>query len=78
MILSVKLFKTSHIDLVLELGDAEILDLDGISDGPLETNRYRRQVVGVLDKLELGATVKSLTFELDAEWLTVHDLEEDA
>ena len=65
MILSVKLFKTSHIDLVLELGDAEILDLDGISDGPLETNRYRRQVVGVLDKLELGATVKSLTFELD-------------
>ena len=78
MILSVKLFKASHIDLVLELGDAEILDLDGISDGPLETNRYRRQVVGVLDKLELGTTVKSLTLELDAEWLTVHDLEEDA
>jgi len=31
----------------------------------------------VLDKLELSASVKSLTFELEAERLSILDLEEE-
>ena len=78
MILGVKLLKTSHVNLVLQLGDTKVLDLNWISDGPFKTNRYGRQVVGVLDQLKLSATVQSFTFKLDAQRFAIHDLEEDS
>ena len=31
----------------------------------------------MLDELELSASVKCLTLELQAEWLSIHDLEEE-
>ena len=71
MIFRIKLLKTSHIDLVLKLCDTQVLDFDRVSDGPFKTNRHRRQVIGVLDQLQLRSTVESLSFEFDAQWLAV-------
>ena len=42
MVLSVELLKASHVNLILELGDAEVLDLDRVCDSPFEADRYRR------------------------------------
>ena len=77
MVLLVELLHTTHVNLVLQLGDTEILDLDRVSDGPLETNRYRRKVISVLDELQLSATVQSLTFKANSDRLAIHNLEED-
>ena len=78
VIFSVKLLEASHVNLVLELSDAQVFDLNWISDGPFKTNRNGRQIVGVLDQLKLGATVQSFSFKLDAQRFAIHNLEEDA
>lgn len=57
MVVLIKLLHTAHINLVLQLSDTEILDLNRVGNRPLETDRYRRQVVRVLDELELGTAV---------------------
>jgi hypothetical protein len=36
------------VDLVLELGDSEILDFNWVGDGPLESNWSCREIVDVL------------------------------
>ena len=54
------------VDLILELGDAEFLDL------------YRerwRQVVDVLDEVQVQTVAQDLTLEADFEQLTVEDLD---
>ena len=78
MVILVELLHTTHIDLILELSNAEVLDLNRIGDCPLKTNRDRRQVVGVLDQLELSATVEGLALKPDSKRLAIQDLEEDA
>lgn len=78
VILCVELLEASHVNLVLKLGDSKVLDLNGVSDGPLKTNRHGWQVVCVLNQLKLSTSMKCLALELDAQRLTVHDLEEDA
>ena len=78
MIFRIKLLKTSHIDLVLKLCDTQVLDFDRVRDGPFKTNRHRRQVIGVLNQLQLRSTVECFSFEFDAQWLAVENLEEDA
>ena len=42
MVLSIELLKASHVNLILKLGDAKILDLDRVCDCPFEANRYGR------------------------------------
>lgn len=76
MVLSIQLFQTGQVNLVLELRDTEVLDFDWVGDSPFKANRYRRKVIGVLDKLQLGATMQCFTFKLDSKRLTIHDLEE--
>lgn len=66
MVILIKLLHTAHIDLVLQLGNAEVLDLDRVCDSPLESDRYRGQVVSVLDKLELGTAMECLALESDS------------
>ena len=78
VVLSVELLETGHVDLILELGDAEIFDLDGVRDGPFKADWNGRQIISVLNKLELCTPVERLTFEFDTEGLTVQNLEEDA
>ena len=41
MVILVKLLHTAHIDLILQLGNTEVLDLNRVCDSPLESNRYR-------------------------------------
>jgi len=77
MVLGIQLFQTSQVDLVLELCDTQVLDFDRVSDRPFKTNRYRREVVSVLDKLQLSATMQCFTFKLNSKRLTIHDLEEE-
>lgn len=78
IIFSVELFKFGAVDLVLKLGNAKILDFDRVCNSPFETNRNRRQVIGVLQKLQLGTSLKSFSFKLDSKRLSVADLEENA
>jgi len=78
MVVLIKLLHTAHINLVLQLSDTEILDLNRVGNRPLETDRYRRQVVRVLDELELGTAVQSLALKANGDGLAVHYLEEDA
>lgn len=78
MVILVKFFHATHIDLVLQLGDTKVLDLNRVGDSPLETDRYRWQVIRVLDELELSTAVQSLTFEANRQRLSVKNLEEDA
>lgn len=78
VVILVKFLHATHIDLVLQLGDTKVLDLNRVGDGPLETDRYRWQVIRVLDELELGTAVQSLTFEANRKRLSVENLEEDA
>ena len=75
-VLLVQLFKQRRVNLVLELCDAEILYFDWVGNGPLETNRHWRQLVGVLQHLELGSAMKSLALKSQKQWLSVTDLEE--
>ena len=78
VVLLIQLLHTAHVNLVFELGDTQVLNFDRVGDCPLEADRYRRQIVGVLDELELCTAVESFTLKLNSERLAVHDLEEDA
>jgi hypothetical protein len=72
----VQLLKGSGVDLILELGDSQVLDLNGIGDSPLKTDRCWRQVVNVLEQTHVGSSVQSFTHQVDDEGFSVHDLEE--
>ena len=61
----VELLQFRHINLVLEFGDTEILDLDGVGHGELKANGHGWQIVRVLDESELGTSVEGLTLEAE-------------
>jgi hypothetical protein len=48
IIVLIKLFKSSCVDLILELGDTKVLDLDWVCDIPLDSYWYWWKIVGVL------------------------------
>lgn len=75
-VLPVQLFKQRRVNLVLELCDAEILYFDWVGNGPLQANRHWRQLVGVLQHLELSSAMKSFALKSQKQWLSVTDLEE--
>ena len=78
MVLFIELLKAAQVNLVLKLRDSQILDFDRVSDGPLEANGNGRQVVRVLDQLELGTSMECFALEADRQWFAVQNLEEDA
>lgn len=76
VVVSVKLLEERSVNLILKLGDAKVLNLDRIGNGPLDTNGDRGERIGVLQKLKLSATVEGLTLQVDDQRLTVQDVEE--
>ena len=41
-VLSVELLKAVHVNLILQLGDAKILNFDWVCDSPFKADRYGR------------------------------------
>ena len=77
VVVFIHLLKQGRVDLVLQLGDTQVFNLDGVCDSPLATDRDRRESVDFLLKLKKGTTVQGFSLEVDDEWLTVSDGEEN-
>lgn len=78
MVVLIKLLHATHVNLVLELRDAEVFDFNWVGNGPLEADRHRRQIVGVLDELKLSTAVQSFSLKSDGKGLSIQNLEENA
>jgi len=77
VVVSVERLKPRGINLVLQFGYSEVLDFNWVGHCPLQANGNRRQVVSMLEELELGTTLEGLSLELNGKRLSVTDLEED-
>ena len=49
------------IDLVLELGNTQVLDLNRVSHSPVESNRGRRHVVDIFEESQVSTSVQGFT-----------------
>jgi hypothetical protein len=76
IVFPVELLQLCSVDLILEFGYSKIFDFDRVGDCPLKTDRYGRQLVSVLQHLELGAAMECLSLKPEKEGLAVADLEE--
>ena len=76
VIVSIEIFKSSGVDLVLQLGDTKVSDFDWVGEGPFKTNWCWWKVVDLLEQVEVCSSVECLTDEIDDEWLSIHDLKE--
>lgn len=70
-VVAVEGFECGSVDLVLELGDSQVLDFDWVSHSPLETNGGGWQVVNVLKQAEIGTTMECLALKVNNERLAV-------
>lgn len=75
MIVLIQLFQARGVNHILQLGDSKVLNLNWVGHGPLLANRYGRDVINMLDQLQLGSSVQGLTFKSDSKRLAIGNLE---